>query len=136
MSVLELVRDDARPNCARQNRGRTSYHAGLAAEDIVAHQYANGGQPLLAKRWRGSRGEIDLVVKDGDGVIFVEVKKSKSHARAAAMLTARQMQRIYGAGSEFLATQPNGQLTDVRIDLALVDDIGRVEVIENAYMAA
>jgi putative endonuclease len=90
----------------------------------------------LAKRWRGSQGEIDLVAQNGEGVIFIEVKKSRSHARAAAALSPRQMQRIYGAGSEFLATQPKGQLTDVRIDLALVDEAGRVEVIENAYMAA
>lgn len=120
----------------KQIRGKTSYRAGLAAEEIVAQQYARGGQPMLAKRWRGSRGEIDLVARDGDGVIFIEVKKSRSHARAAYHLTHRQMERIYGAGSEFLATQPRGQLTDVRIDLALVDDIGRVKVIKNAYMAA
>jgi len=120
----------------RQNRGRTSYHAGLAAEEIVANRYARKGQSLLAKRWRGSRGEIDLVAKNGDGVIFIEVKKSRSHGRAASHLSARQLERIYGAGSEFLATQPNGQLTDVRIDLALVDDLGRVNVIENVYLAA
>jgi putative endonuclease len=120
----------------RATRGKTSYLAGLAAEDIVAQRYAQGGCPTLARRWRGSAGEIDLVAQDGDGVIFIEVKKSRSHARAAARLTHRQMERIYGAGSEFLATQPKGQLTDVRIDVALVDDMGRVEVIKNAYMAA
>lgn len=117
-----------------QHRGKTSYHAGAAAEDIVALRYARGGQPILAKRWRGSRGEIDLVARDGNSIIFIEVKKSRSHAAAAARLTRRQMDRIYGAGAEFLATQPRGQLTDVRFDLATVDDQGRVEVIENAFM--
>jgi len=120
----------------RQQRGTTSYHAGLAAEELVAQRYESAQQPVLAKRWRGSCGEIDLVAQNGDGVIFIEVKKSRSHARAASHLTRRQMDRIYGAGSEFLATQPRGQLTDVRIDLALVDDTGRVDVIENAFMAA
>lgn len=117
-------------------RGATSYHAGLAAEDIVALQYSRGGFPVLAKRWRGSRGEIDLVAQDGDGIIFIEVKKSRSHANAAARLTRRQMDRIYGAGSEFLATQPRGQMTDVRFDVALVDGQGHVDVIENAFMDA
>lgn len=119
-----------------QKRGQTSYHAGLAAEDIVAQHYLRAGQPMLAKRWRGSAGEIDLIAQDGEGVIFIEVKKSRSHAQAATRLTRRQMDRIYGAGSEFLATQPRGQLTDVRFDLALVDEMGRVNVIENAFMAA
>lgn len=126
--------DDAMAMRAR--RGATAYHSGQAAEDIVARHYAAGGYPILAQRWRGSRGEIDLVAKDGDGIVFIEVKKSKTHAMAASRLTREQMERIYGAGSEFLATQPKGQLTDVRFDVALVDDMGRVEVILNASMAA
>ena len=120
----------------KQARGLTSYHAGLAAEEAVAQTYERAGRPVLAKRWRGSAGEIDLIAQNGEGVIFIEVKKSRSHAQAAAHLTRRQMDRIYGAGSEFLATQPRGQLTDVRFDLALVDATGRVDVIENAFMAA
>ena len=120
----------------KQHLGRTAYHVGLTTDDIVARRYAGGGQAVLAKRWRGSRGGIDLIAQNGDDVILIEVKKSRSHARAAAHLTHRQMDRIYGAGAEFLATQPRGQLTDVRIDLALVDDMGRVDVIENAFMTA
>ncbi len=116
-------------------RGQTSYHAGLAAEDIVAQTYARNGQATLAKRWRGASGEIDLVAQDGDGVIFIEVKKSKTHGRAAQRVTARQMQRIYGASAEFLETMPKGQLTEMRIDVALVDAVGRVDVIENVSMA-
>lgn len=119
---------------SRQIRGSTSYHAGLAAEDIVAQLYARKGLATLAKRWRGSAGEIDLIARHGEGVIFIEVKKSKSHGQAAQRITNRQMQCIYGTGAEFLETLPKGQLTDVRIDVALVDDVGRVDVIENAYM--
>ncbi|MCF2906557.1 YraN family protein [Octadecabacter sp. CECT 8868] len=121
---------------ANQERGATSYHAGLAAEDIVAKRYTRAGYSVLARRWRGSAGEIDLVAQDGDGIIFIEVKKSRSHAQAAARLTRRQMDRIFGAGSEFLATQPRGQLTEVRFDVALVDGQGQVDVIENAFMDA
>ncbi|WP_044044049.1 YraN family protein [Octadecabacter antarcticus] len=121
---------------AKQRRGQTAYHAGMAAEDIVAERYARCGRPILAERWRGTAGEIDLIAREGDTVIFVEVKKSLSHAQAVTRLTRRQMDRIYGAGSEFLATQPRGQLTEVRFDLALVDDMGRIKVIENAFMAA
>lgn len=119
-----------------QMQGRTNYMAGRAAEDIVADRYCRAGQPVVAQRWRGSRGEIDLVARDGNGVIFIEVKKSRDHARAAQNLSRTQLDRIYGTGTEFLATLPNGQLTDARIDVALVDGAGRIEVIENAYMAA
>lgn len=115
--------------------GARSYHAGLAAEEQVAQLYTRSGREVCARRWRGSAGEIDLIARDGAEVIFVEVKQSKTHAQAAEHLTPRQMQRIYNAGSEFLAGEPRGQMTDVRIDVALVDAQGRIELLENAYAA-
>jgi len=100
---------------------------------MVAQDYARRGRPVVCQRWRGKGGEIDLIAQDGDGLIFVEVKKSRSHARAAERLSARQMTRIYNSASEYLATQPKGQLTDVRFDVALVDGTGAINVVENAF---
>ncbi|PUB16348.1 YraN family protein [Yoonia sediminilitoris] len=116
--------------------GQTGYQAGLAAEDIVASDYESRQHSVAARRWRGQSGEIDLVMRDGDAVVFVEVKKSKSFARAATRLGRRQMDRLCAAGSEFLAGEPRGQLTDVRFDLAMVDGSGAVQVIENAFAEA
>ena len=115
--------------------GARSYHAGFAAEEQVAQLYDRSGRAVCARRWRGSAGEIDLIARDGAEVIFIEVKQSKTHALAAEHLTARQMARIYGAASEFLAGEPAGQMTEVRFDVALVDAVGRIEVLENAYAA-
>lgn len=115
--------------------GARSYHAGLAAEDQVAQLYDRSGRAVCARRWRGSAGEIDLIARDGAELIFIEVKQSKTHAMAAEHLTLRQMARIYNAASEFLAGEPGGQMTEVRFDVALVDAVGRIEVLENAYAA-
>ena len=119
----------------RAMRGLRSHHAGLAAEDQVAQAYVRGGMPVCARRWRGSAGEIDIVARDGDRVIFVEVKQSRTHDEAASHVTPWQMTRIWNAASEFLAGEPRGQLTEVRIDVALVDGYGRVSIMENAYAA-
>lgn len=116
--------------------GRISYHAGFAAEDIVAQDYLRRGQEVAARRWRGCGGEIYLIVREGPRVVFVEVKKSKSFAGAAARLTRRQMDRLCSAAGEFVANEPAGQLTEMRFDLALVDDGGAVRIIENAFMEA
>jgi len=110
------------------------YHAGRVAEDIVASDYICRDHRLAARRWRGKSGEIDLIMRDGDRVIFVEVKKSKTFAAAARRLQGTQMERICRAAQEFLAGEPRGQLTDVRFDLAMVDGQGAVKVIENAFM--
>ncbi len=114
--------------------GTVGYHAGLAAEDIVANDYAARAHDIAARRWRGKAGEIDLIVRDGDTVVFVEVKKSRSFATAAGRLGRRQMERIVTSATEFLADEPRGQLTDVRFDLAVVNGMGRLKVIENAFM--
>lgn len=113
--------------------GTVSYHAGLAAEDQVATLYARKGMEIAARRWRGRAGEIDLVVRDGAGFVFIEVKKSDSHAHAAERLSRRQMDRICLSASEYVADAPGGQLTDMRFDVALVDALGRVEILENAF---
>jgi len=115
--------------------GQVSYLAGLAAEDQVARLYARAGHQIAARRWRGSCGEIDLIARNGADVIFIEVKKSRTHARAAEHLTPRQIARIYGTAAEFLGGEPRGQATDVRFDVALVDAQGCIEVRENVFAA-
>jgi putative endonuclease len=116
--------------------GSTGYHAGLAAEDSVARDYARRNHQIAARRWRGKSGEIDLVARDGETVVFIEVKKSRDFATAAMRLGRRQMDRICASASEFLAGEPKGQLTDVRFDLAMVNALGAIQVIENAFIEA
>lgn len=117
----------------RHHRGRMAFHAGVAAELRIAQDYERRGFAIARRRWRGAGGEIDLIVRDGNGLIFVEVKKSRSLARAAESLSSRQMQRIYASAEEFLGTEPRGSLTDVRFDVALVDGFGDLQIIENAF---
>ncbi len=109
--------------------------AGRAAEDAVQRHYAADGYDVLARRFRGQGGEIDLVLGRGDAVIFVEVKKSRSFEAALARLGPRQVARIFAAAAEFLGTRPRGQLTEARVDVALVDGMGAVQVLQNALTA-
>lgn len=115
--------------------GTTSYHAGMAAEDCVARHYAALGHAVLARRWRGKGGEIDVIAQDGEDTIFVEVKRSDTHAAAALRVQARQVRRLFDCAGEYMATLPGGMLSPVRFDVALVDAAGHVEVIENALSA-
>lgn len=117
----------------RHHRGQLAYHAGLSAEACIAQDYQRRGFEIAQQRWRGKSGEIDLILRDGTGLIFVEVKQSRCLARAAESLRPRQMRRIYAAAEEYLAQEPAGSLTPVRFDVALVDGQGRSEIIENAF---
>lgn len=118
---------------SRSKRGLRNHLAGHAAEAAVARHYEDRGIPIHARNWRGSGGEVDLVGRNGDEIIFVEVKQSKTHDLAASHVSSAQVARIFRTVDEYLGGEPRGLLTDVRIDLALVDALGRIEVIENAF---
>ena len=127
---------DFAPSSVRQSRkarGLTNYLAGHAAEASVAQHYEDRGVTICARNWRGLTGEIDLIARDGDVVVFVEVKQSRTHDLAATHISDAQIRRIFATVDEFVAGEPKGLLTDVRIDLALVDGQGRIDVLENAF---
>jgi len=115
----------------RIHRGRTANCAGRAAEEQVAARYAGLGAELLEARWRGRAGEIDLIFEHLGVVVFVEVKSSSDHRKAVASLSVRQQLSIMAAAEEYLGRRPDGLLTEMRVDVALVAH-GRIEIIEGA----
>ncbi|WP_375229821.1 YraN family protein [Roseobacter sp. S98] len=117
----------------RRTRGQVSFHAGLAAEEFVSRAYLDRGYALVKKRWRGQAGEIDLIFRRNGGLVFTEVKKSRSLDQAALRITARQIARISAAAMEFAAHEPQGLLTEMRFDAALVDGNGALRVLPNAF---
>ncbi|WP_102109482.1 YraN family protein [Oceaniglobus roseus] len=114
--------------------GAVSYHAGLCAEDRVAAEYSRRGAAIVGRRWRGRGGEIDVIAREGSALVFIEVKASRSHARAAERIGARQIARLYDAAAEYVATEPDGLNTEMRFDVALMDRTGAIEIRENAFM--
>lgn len=128
---FDFVSSPARQS--RKARGLMNHLAGHAAEDSVARHYEDRGIAICARNWRGTVGEVDLIGRDGDVVVFVEVKHSKTHDMAAMHVSRAQIGRIFSTVEELVGMEPKGLLTDVRIDLALVDALGRIEVIENAF---
>lgn len=117
----------------RARRGAQSYHAGLAAEQIVERHYTRRGRSLQRRRFKGRGGEVDLVFEEAHVLVFVEVKCSRSHEDALRQVTPRQVRRVMSAASEYLAQAPEGQLSDVRFDVATVDRTGAVRVLEGAF---
>ncbi len=115
----------------RQIIGRQNYHDGMAAESGVERRYCDRGGTVAARRWRGAAGEVDLIIRKGAELIFVEVKKARDFARAAESLSMRQLARVSSAAEEFIGSEPQGLLTPVRIDLALVNERGESRIIEN-----
>ncbi|MBO9474642.1 YraN family protein [Shimia sp. R10_1] len=116
----------------RADTGLNNYLAGAAAEEVVERHYLDLGLRLARRRWRSKAGEIDLIFHDGETLVFVEVKKSNSIEAAMARLLPRQVARLRFAAEDFAGRAPQGLLTEMRFDLALVDDQGSVHILENA----
>ncbi|OCX61214.1 hypothetical protein BFP70_16875 [Thioclava sp. SK-1] len=112
-------------------RGHRAYLSGAAAEAQVLRAYQAAGFMAVAQRWRGAGGEIDLILRKGTLLVFVEVKRAPTHAQAAERISAAQIARIGRAALAFTNGDPDA---DTRFDAALVDAHGQVEILENALM--
>lgn len=111
--------------------GVGGHMAGLAAEEIAERHYLARGAAVLARRWRSAAGEIDLVIEEAGVVVFVEVKARETHSAAAQSISPRQWRRV-AASAEVFMSEAGRAGGEMRIDAALVDASGALEVIENA----
>ena len=80
---------------------KTTYETGIQGEitaaDYLTRKY---GMVLLEHRYRTSAGEIDLILEDGDTVVFAEVKTRKTGAPGdglSAVNNAKQKRIAHGA---------------------------------------
>ena len=73
----------------------------MRAEEFLGRQ----GLAIVARNYRTRLGEIDLIARDGDTLVFVEVRL-RTDARfggAAASITPRKQRRIVAAARQYLA---------------------------------
>jgi putative endonuclease len=62
--------------CRHRHRAPLTDHLqrGAAAEDLAAAWLVRQGLTLLVRNFRSTRGELDLVMRDGDELVIVEVR--------------------------------------------------------------
>ena len=107
---------------------------GDAAESLVAEFLECQGLKILERNYRCRFGEIDLVARSGELLVFVEVRALKSEAfgGAAGSITATKRRRIVAAARHFLATHKVDRAC--RFDVVLVrGSEQRVEWITDAF---
>ena len=90
----------------RQRRGRRSWQQGRWAERMAALWMMLKGYRILERRFKTAVGEIDLIVKRGQTLCFVEVKKRASLAEALYAITPFQEQRLRRAAQQYLQVHP------------------------------
>ena len=111
----------------------TKQAAGAAAESAAADFLAARGLRVLGRNFRVHGGEIDLVCRDGEVVVFVEVRaRSRAdYGGAAASITAAKQARLILAARHWLAR--HGE-QPCRFDCVLIQ-AGQIEWLKNAFAA-
>ena len=92
------------------------------AERVAAHYLASRGCEILDRKWRCRFGEIDLVAREADTLVFVEVRarRSGSMGTAAESITPRKRAHLLAAAAAYWVAHP-GLPEQRRIDLITVE---------------
>ena len=99
---------------------RRAWRYGRLAEAAAAGWLRLKGYRVVARRFRTPLGEVDLVVRRGRTLAFVEVKARHEAAAALEAVTPRQRGRIGRAAQAFLVRRPDLADCDLRFDVVIV----------------
>jgi putative endonuclease len=104
---------------ARADR-RLSERRGRFAETVAALYLNLKGYRTVARRFRSPLGEIDLVMRRGGTLVFVEVKARRSLEAAILAITPAARDRLIRAAESFLARHPEAAMMGLRFDIVAV----------------
>ena len=99
---------------------RARYRRGLAAEIGALFYLLCKGYWPVTWRYKTPGGEIDLVMRRGRQLLFVEVKARATHDEAAYAVHAKNQSRVVRAAQYFLAAHPTCADCAIRFDVVLI----------------
>jgi putative endonuclease len=111
---------------------------GELGESLACDELRRRGYAILERRYRTRYGEIDIVARHGDVLVFVEVKARAGEAfgTGAEAVTRRKQRRVARMAADFLVRrrlQERPCRFDV-VSVAVGDGTPRIEVIAGAFV--
>jgi putative endonuclease len=112
---------------------------GAAAERIAADYLRAQGLEILELNFRRRLGELDIVAREGDVLVIVEVRTRSSDrfGGAAASVGPAKQARLIRAAAQLLQQRRELSRLRVRFDVVTVSEVGRetqrVEWIRHAF---
>jgi putative endonuclease len=116
------------------------HNLGKLGEDLACAELERRGYAVLARRYRTRFGEIDIIAREHDFTVFVEVKtrRGDEFGGGAAAVTSWKQRRITQMAVDYLSRHHLHD-TPCRFDVVVVDltgDAAHVEVYAHAFDAA
>lgn len=128
----------AAPRARRPTGIRTpKQRAGDAAEDAAARHLAAHGCTLIERNVRYPEGELDLIARERELIVFVEVRMRRSNAfgGAAASVDRLKQKRLMRAAQHWLLGRYGERWPQCRFDVVTVAGDGTIEWIRDAFAA-
>lgn len=113
---------------------------GIDAESLACDFLTAHGLALVARNFRSRYGEIDLVMQDRDGLVFVEVRyrRRDRYGGSAESVDRRKQARITACARHYIQRHPQARTRPCRFDvMAISGDLPqpRIEWIRDAFPA-
>ena len=109
---------------------------GREAEALAERLLIGAGLSIIARNFRCRHGEIDLIAREGDTLVFCEVRlrSATGFGGAAESITGWKQARIAAAARYFLSARPE---SPCRFDVLLLQtlDVARIHWIRDAFSA-
>jgi putative endonuclease len=116
---------------------KTTFERGINAEESALRYLERKGFVVIATRYKTPHGEIDLLMRDGEAIVAVEVKYRKHAIDSLECLTARQQKRIEQALLYYLSenniNESGANSSLLRFDVVLLSPGKQINHIENAW---
>ncbi len=110
---------------------------GALGEDLALKEITRLGYKCIARNYRCPLGEIDLIAKERDSLVFIEIKtrRGRSTGYAKEAITRRKRRQLSKVA---LAYMKSNNCSDVksRFDVVAISLMGgkeEIEVIRNAF---
>ncbi len=99
---------------------------GKWGEEIAAQFLQKRGMVILERNYRAQRGEIDLIIQDGNTVAFVEVKTGASdvYGPPEERITPNKQRQLYKIATAYIQEHPSNNV-DYRFDVIVIDGNSR-----------
>jgi putative endonuclease len=96
-----------------------AYKKGARLEKLAAFYLRAKGYQILKIRYKSSVGEIDIIARRKNQLVFVEVKGRGDLTSALDSVTRRNRARVEQAARHFLAVHPHYIAFDMRFDVVV-----------------
>lgn len=116
-------------------KARLAAQRGAAAEQQAEAHLCGKGLHPVARNWRCPLGELDLVMREGDTLVIIEVRarSGADYGGALASVTAAKRRKLVRAAQAFVQAHAEWQDASIRFDLVLFEANTPAQWLKNAF---